>query len=64
MGSEPPEDSSDVFSLATALALAGGITTTVTGNTAAKPTFGTLEGHVVKKGLFHSLNYSTNAPDA
>jgi hypothetical protein len=58
VGSEPPDDSTDVFSLDMTLGLAGGITTAVTGNTAAKLTFGTLEDHVVKRDLFYTLSYS------
>ena len=64
VGNEPPEDSSDVFSLATVLALAGGITTAVTGNTAARLTFGSTEDMIVKRNLFKSLSYSTSDPQA
>ena len=63
VGNEPPEDNSDVFSLSITLALAGGITTAVTGNTAAKLTFGTLEDHVLKRDLFFTLRYSTQDPE-
>ncbi len=63
VGSEPPEDNTDVFGLSMTLGLAGGITTAVSGNTAAKLTFGTLEDHVVKRKLFHTLQYSTQNPD-
>ncbi len=58
VGNEPPEDHTDPFQLSMTLALAGGITTAVTGNTAAKLTFGTLEDHVLKRNLFYALNYS------
>ena len=64
VGSSAPEDNTDVFSLSMNLGLAGGITTAVSGNTAAKLTFGTLEDHVVKGNLFHTLQYSTQSPDA
>jgi imidazolonepropionase-like amidohydrolase len=64
VGSSAPEDSTDVFNLSMNLALAGGITTVVSGNTAAKLTFGTLEDHVVKGNLFHTLSYTTRSPDA
>ena len=62
VGAEPPEDTSDVYSLSAVLALAGGITTVVTGNTAAKVNFGTLEDQVVKRDLFVSINYATRSP--
>jgi imidazolonepropionase-like amidohydrolase len=45
------------------LGLTSGITTAVTGNTAAKLSFGTLDDHVVKRELFHKLQYSTANPD-
>jgi imidazolonepropionase-like amidohydrolase len=64
LGSEPPEDSTDVYGLSMTLGLSGGITTAVSGNTAAKLSFGTLEDHVLKRNLFHTLQYSTSNPDA
>ncbi|MBM4091923.1 MAG: hypothetical protein FJ276_21205, partial [Planctomycetes bacterium] len=63
VGNEPPEDSTDVFGFNMTLGLAGGITTAVSGNTAAKLTFGNLEDHVLKRNLFHQLQYSTRNPD-
>lgn len=42
-----PADSTDVYSLEMAIALSTGITTVGAGNTVAKLTWGTLEGHVV-----------------
>lgn len=63
VGSEPPDDSTDVFSLSMSLGLAGGITTAVSGNTAAKLSFGTLEDHVVRRALFHTLAYGPANPD-
>ncbi len=62
VGSEPPEDNTDPFGLYLTLGLAGGITTAVTGNTAAKLTYGTLDHHVLKRNLFYSLNYSRQNP--
>ena len=62
IGSEPPDDSTDVFGLALTLGLAGGVTTAVSGNTAAKLSYGTLDDHVVKRNLFHSLSYSRSSP--
>ncbi len=58
------ENSTNVFSLQMTLALAGGITTAATGNTAAKLTFGSTEGLVVKRDLFKSLRYSSIEPNA
>ncbi len=61
VGSEPPENSTDVFGTNMTLALSGGLSTVVTGNTAAKTTFGTLEGHVLRKDLFVKLSFATGA---
>lgn len=63
IGGSKPEDTTNVFSLSMTLGLAGGITTAVSGNTAGKLTYGTLEDLVVKRDLFYTLNYSTNDPD-
>jgi imidazolonepropionase-like amidohydrolase len=63
VGSEPPDDNTNLYSLYMSLALAGGITTVGTGNSVAKLSFGTLEGHVVKRNVFHTLRYSTQDPD-
>ncbi len=57
VGSEPPEDTTNVFSTYLRLANAGGLTTVVTGNTAAKATFGSLDGIVLRKNLFIKLRY-------
>jgi len=62
IGGEPPEDTTDVFSLQSAAALSAGLTTVVTGNTAAKVTFGTVEDISVKRNLFESLRVRTNDP--
>jgi len=58
LGSEPPEHSTDVYGLNMILGLSGGLTTVVTGNTAAKLTYGTLEKMVLKRGLFTTISYS------
>ena len=63
IGDEPPDDSTDLYGLSMTLGLAGGVTTVVTGNTAAKLTFGTLEGHTVKRNLLHTLDYSPRNPE-
>jgi imidazolonepropionase-like amidohydrolase len=62
LGSEPPEHSTDVYGLNMVLALAGGLTTVVTGNTAAKLTYGTTEGMVVKRNIFASMSYQRRSP--
>ncbi len=61
-GGGSPEDGTDVFSFNMSLALGAGITTAVTGDTAAKLTYGTLEGMIVKRGLFESLSYNSRDP--
>lgn len=58
VGGEPPEDNTNLYGLSMTLGLAGGVTTVVTGNTAAKLTFGTLEDHVVKRNLLTTITYS------
>jgi len=62
IGAGKPEDTTDVFSLSMTLGLAGGITTAVSGNTAGKLTYGTLEDLVVKRDLFYTLDYSGDDP--
>ena len=57
VGSEPPEDTTNVFSTNMRLANAGGLTTVVTGNMAAKITFGSVEGMSLRKDLFVKLRY-------
>ncbi len=61
-GGGNPEDGTDVFSLNMSLALGAGITTAVTGDTAAKLTYGTLDGMIVKRGLFESISYASRDP--
>ena len=62
LGSEPPADTTNVYLPEMAIALAGGITTAVSGNTAAKLTFGTTEDMVVKADLFENISYSSSKP--
>jgi imidazolonepropionase-like amidohydrolase len=61
-GGGDPTDTTDVFGLAMNIALAGGITTAVNGDTAAKLTFGRLDDMVVAKNLFTELRYETRTP--
>ncbi len=63
VGSEPPEDTTDLYALNMTLALAGGITTVLSGNTAAKVTLGSLEDHVIRSNVFTTVNYATRNPD-
>ncbi len=62
LGREPPEHTTDVYGLNMILGLSGGLTTVVTGNTAAKLTYGTLENMVVKRSLFTTISYSRRSP--
>jgi len=57
VGSEPPEDTTNIYSTNLRLANAAGLTTVVTGNTAAKVSFGSLDGIVLRKNLFIKLRY-------
>lgn len=63
-GGDPPEDSTDVFGLNMTIALAGGITTALSGNAAVKLTFGTTEEMVISREVYLPLNYSTRQPQA
>ncbi len=62
VGGSSPEDNTDLYALSMTLGLAGGVTTAVSGNTAAKLSFGTLEDHMLKRNLFTTLRYSTRDP--
>lgn len=64
VGGEPPEDTTDVYGLRMTIALAGGITTAMTGQTAAKLTFGTLDDIAIRRNVFTPLRYSTRDADA
>lgn len=58
-----PDDGSTLFSLPMAVALAGGITTVESSNTAAKLTFDSLDDMVIKRNLFESVRYDTRSPN-
>ncbi len=58
-----PENSFDPYGFNVILALAHGITTVTTGNTAVKLTYGTLDGHVLKRDLFVTLQYDRRSTD-
>ena len=62
VGGGNPADSTDPFSFSMTLGLAGGITTAITGNGAAKLTFGTLDDHVLATNLWRSISYDTRNP--
>lgn len=62
IGGEPPEDTTDVYSLQAAAALSAGLTTLVTQNTAAKVTFGTVEDITIKRNLFENVRFRSNDP--
>ncbi|RJP41635.1 MAG: hypothetical protein C4547_01400 [Phycisphaerales bacterium] len=64
VGREPVEDNTDVYGLNVTLALAGGMTTVLAGNTVAKVTYGTLEDHVIRTDAFVNVSYGTGSPDA
>jgi len=63
LGADPPDDTTDVFALNMTIALAGGITTAVAGNSAANLTYGSVDEMIVKRDLFKTLRYSTESPD-
>lgn len=57
-----PQDTVDPFALNLTVALAAGITTALTGENAVKLTYGTLDDHLLRGGLFTSFRYSTREP--
>lgn len=62
IGGEPPEDTTDCFTLQATAALAGGVTTVLTGNTAAKITIGTVDDMVVRRNIFETIRYRAADP--
>lgn len=62
LSADDPEDSTNVYGLAMTVALAGGITTVATGNSAGKLTFGTTEDMLLKGNLWVRLAYTTHKP--
>jgi len=62
LGRDPVQDNTDPFDFSMVLALATGITTAVTGNTAAKLTYGSLDDMTIKENLFIPLSYTTRNP--
>lgn len=64
LGAQPPDDTTNVYSYRMAIALAGGITTAVSGETAAKLSFGHVDDMIIKRDVFKKLNYSSREPDA
>ena len=62
LGNASPTDSADVYGLTLNLALASGITTVVADNSAAKLTWGTLDGMQLRDNVFETLRYSTEDP--
>ncbi len=64
VGREPVEDNTDLYGLNMTLALAGGMTTVLSGDTVAKVTYGTLDDHVIRTDAFVNLSYDTGSPEA
>jgi imidazolonepropionase-like amidohydrolase len=63
LGAKPADDTTDVYSIQMSLALAGGITTAVSNNSAVSLTFGSTDDMVIKRNVFENLTYSTRDPD-
>jgi imidazolonepropionase-like amidohydrolase len=61
-GASNPQDTTNVYGLNMLIALAGGITTALSGNDVAKLTFGTPQDMVLKANAFVSLSYTTRNP--
>jgi hypothetical protein len=59
LGGEPVELSTDVFSYNMTFALACGWTTVVTGNSAGKLTYGTLDGLLLRNNLWMRMSYAS-----
>lgn len=62
VGSGRPQDTTDVFDLNMTVALAAGITTTVSGDAAVKLAYGTVEGLLLRDNLFINFRYTTRDP--
>jgi hypothetical protein len=62
IGREPPENSTDVYGTNMILGLSAGLTTVVTGNTAAKLTYGTVDDMVLRRNIFTTLRYTRRSP--
>jgi imidazolonepropionase-like amidohydrolase len=62
VGGGNPEDSTDVYSLGMTLGLAGGLTTVVSDNQAAKLTQGAVGDIVLKRNLFERISYTSRNP--
>lgn len=63
-GGGKADDTTDVFSLNMTVALAGGITSAIAGNDAAKLTYGTTDGMIIKRGLYTNIGRSWRGPMA
>lgn len=59
VGSNPPEDSTNVFGTILRLANAGGITTVFTRSTAAKASYGDIDNIPLRTDLFESIRFSS-----
>jgi len=62
-GGGEPDDTTNVYSLEMSLGLAGGITTALAGNTAAKLTYGSVDDMIVRRNVFKTLRYATSSPN-
>jgi imidazolonepropionase-like amidohydrolase len=61
-GGKNPQDTTNVYSLSMCVALAGGITTALAGDSVAKLSFGSTEDMIVKQDAYIGLAYSTRKP--
>jgi imidazolonepropionase-like amidohydrolase len=61
-GGQHPQDTTNVYSLNMCVALAGGITTALAGDSVAKLTFGSTEDMILKTDTYVDLRYSTGQP--
>ncbi|TWT42271.1 imidazolonepropionase [Phycisphaerae bacterium RAS1] len=61
-GGRPIEHSTDVYGLNMTIALAGGITSAISGNDVAKLTLGSTQDMLVRRDAFFSLRYGSRRP--
>lgn len=61
-GGNQPRDTTNVYALNMAIALAGGITTALAGNDVAKLTYGTTQDLILKANAYLNINYATRSP--
>ena len=61
-GGKNPRDTTNLYALRMCVALAGGITTAIAGDSVAKLTFGSTDDMILREDVYVTLNYSIRNP--